>query len=210
MTDMDLLNGTSNTTDTSFLRKVQAGNEDAWRQFYVRYSEMIRQIGIRRHLSPADCQDLHSEVMTIFWRKMDSFIYDRCRGSFRRYLARLTDSAVDRIFRRTRSCGKAAPEAPPEYPPDVDAVYMDEWRDFLLQKAVDELRDNVDTETYQVFFMSVIQNRPVQDIAAVTRKTPNNIYVIRFRCLKKLRQLILSYRHREDAPLSDGSSQRNM
>ena len=210
MADTDLLNGTTNATDSSFLRKVQAGNEDAWRRFYVRYSEMIRQIGIRRHLSPADCQDLHSEVMTIFWRKMDSFIYDRCRGSFRLYLARIADSAVGRIFRRTRAREETPPEVPSEYPPDVDAVYMDEWRDFLLQKAVDELRDNVDTETYQVFFMSVIQNRPVQDIAAVTRKTPNNIYVIRFRCLKKLRQLIRSYRQREDAALPGGRSQRNI
>ena len=96
-----------------------------------------------------------------------------------------------------------------DYPPEIDQLYMDEWRDFLLQKAIDELKQIVDTETYQVFYMSVVQNRPVSDISAVTRKTPNNIYVIRSRCLKKLRRLIQSYRQREETA-RDGSSQRNM
>lgn len=146
--------------------------------------------------------------MTIFWRKMDSYIYDRCRGSFRSYLAGIAESVAGRFLRRTRSVD-AVPGENLDYPPEIDRIYMDEWRDFLLQKAVGELKQIVDTETFQVFYMSVVQNRPVSDIAAVTRKTPNNIYVIRSRCLKKLRQLILAYRQRE-ATAPDGSSQRNM
>lgn len=207
MTNADTFTGTAGTTDSSFLRQVQSGNEDAWQQFYARYSEMIRKIGVRRQLSPADCQDLHSEVMTIFWRKMDSYIYDRCRGSFRGYLSGLAESAVGRFFRR--GPGEPASEESADYPPEIDRLYMDEWRDFLLQKAIGDLKQVIDTETYQVFLMSVIQNRPIRDIAAVTRKTPNNIYVIRFRCLRKLRQLVQAYRQREETA-RDGSSQRNM
>ncbi len=205
MSDTELFSG---TTDSSFLRQVQSGDEDAWQRFYSRYSEMIRQIGARRHLSHADCQDLHSEVMTIFWRKMDSYIYDRCRGSFRGFLAGIAESAAGRLFQRKTS-GNDLPGEEIDYPPEVDRIYMDEWRDFLLQKVIGDLKQIVDTETYQVFYMSVVQERPIRDVAAVTRKTPNNIYVIRYRCLRKLRQLVQSYSQREAAP-PDSNSQRNI
>ena len=71
---------------------------------------------------------------------------------------------------------------------------MAEWQAFILERALEDLKNHVDSDTYNVFYMSVVQNRPVEDIAKVTRKTPNNIYVIRSRCLQKLKQLIADYK----------------
>ena len=65
----------------------------------------------------------------------------------------------------------------------------------------------VDTETYEVFYMSVFQDRPVSEISLVTRKSPGSIYAIRHRCLKKLKYFINLYRQYEENELASGLRQ---
>ena len=189
----------SYTTDSSLLRHVQQGNEDAWNRFYQKYIGMIHTIGKKRRLTPEERDELMIDVMTMFWRKMDQFIYDRNRGKFRSYLGRIADyCAMLRFAGVRRHCNAVPIDENLNFPDDVDVSFMDEWRDFILEKALDELRDCVDTETYQVFHMSFVQRCPVKDISAVTRKSANNIYVIRSRCLNKLTELVARYRQLDE------------
>ena len=187
----------SYTTDSSFLNRVKSGDENAWSDFYNKYSGMIRSIGQKHFLTPEECDDLTVEVMTIFWKKMEEFIYDRSRGMFRSYLGRITNYCAMKIFAIRRKHLSVLRNNTADYPDDVDTRIMDEWRDFLFNKAMEELKESVDTETYQVFYMSFIQHCPVDEISAITRKTSNNIYVIRSRCLAKLTALIKQYRQFE-------------
>lgn len=190
----------SYTTNSSFLRRVKAGDELAWKEFYIKYSGMIYSIGKKRRLNAADCDDLMIEVMMIFWEKMDCFVYDPQRGRFRSYLSKITEyCAMKRFVRNRRNAVKSSSDI--EYPPDIDTICMEEWQNFLLQRALDDLKTMVNTVTFQVFYMSFFQNRPVEEICAITRKTANNVYAIRFRCLKKLRGLINEYRQLGEAEL---------
>jgi len=199
----------SYTTDSSLLHHVQAGEAAAWQEFYRKYSAMIDFIGRRRRLTSEECDELRVEVMTVFWRKMDDFIYDRRKGKLRSYLGRIADNCAMQIFtnRRRRREVPAAPEA--DYPADVDKAMMEEWRDFLLKQALETLRQSMDSETYLAFHMSFVQGRPVAEIAEVIRKTPNNIYVIRARCIEKLKMLISRYRQMDEAELLRRHSNRN-
>lgn len=196
------------TTNTDFLRQVQSGNEKAWHEFYNRYAGMICHIGRKHQLSPEECDDLMIEVMVIFWKKLEDFLGTAERGRFRDYLAKITHSSVSKILKKSPSKPTGSNSEKLEYPEDVDEVYMAEWRDFILARALEELQQQISTETYQVFYMSVIQKRPVSEIAAITRKTSNNIYVIRSRCLKTLRELIAFFRQCEESELVR-HSQRN-
>lgn len=184
---------TSYTTHSSFLKRIQNKKDEAWLEFYKRYAGMIYRIGRKRGLTDEECDDLLTDVMVIFWKKMDSFIYDRDRGLFRNYLARIAHFAAIKLFAGRKS-EKLCFSDGTEYPPEIDQIYMDEWRDFILNKALEDLQMIVDTETYQVFYMLFVQQRPVAEISSVTRKTANNIYVIRSRCLRKLRMIIENYR----------------
>ncbi|MBE6378178.1 MAG: sigma-70 family RNA polymerase sigma factor [Lentisphaerae bacterium] len=196
------------TTHTSFLERVKSGSEEAWNEFFNKYSGMIRDIGKKRNLSHEDCDDLMVEVMTIFWQKLDTFFYDRERGKFRSYLSKIANLSAFRIFNRNNKTPESAVLTDAEYPAEVDALFMKEWQDFLLQKAMDEVKDSVDTEVWQAFYMSSIQNRPVEEVAKITRKSANNIYVIRSRITKKLQKLIASYKEAAENELA-GNSARN-
>lgn len=199
----------SYTTHSSFLREIRTGSEAAWYEFYRKYAGMIRYIGQKRNLTPEECDDLMVDVMMIFWKRIDSFIYDPAKGKFRSYLGKITDSAAFRIFKKNRSDDVPLETAELDYPDEIDEDYMDEWRDFVLEKALEELKNLIDTENYQIFYMSFFQKRPAADIAMVSGKSVNNIYAIKSRCLKKLKELIASYRQNEEAVLAS-HSQRNM
>ena len=184
----------SYTTRSSFLKRVQSGNDEAWKEFYEKYTGMIRFIGKKRQLTSEECDDLQTEVMVIFWKKMNAFLYDPARGKFRSYLGRIANLAAFRIYKKNH--GKELMNVPlvENYPADINVDYMEEWQNYLLGKALEDLKNQVDTEIYQVFYRSTIQKRPIEEVVAVTRKTANNIYVIRSRCLKKLRRIIADYR----------------
>ena len=200
----------SYTTNSSLLRHVQQGNEDAWNRFYQKYIGMIHSIGKKRRLTPEERDELTIDVMTIFWRKMDQFIYDRNRGKFRSYLGKIADYCAMQIFSKKEDDPEIISDPEMDYPNDVDDALMEDWQNYLLDKALEALRENVDTEVYQVFYMSFIQKCPVSEIAAITRKTPNNIYVIRSRCLSKLTALIKEFRQLDDQMLSSHSHKKDL
>ena len=191
-------------TRSSFIRQIISGNEETWSEFYRKYTGMIHSIGRKHNLTPEECDDLTVEVMLIFWKKLDNFFYDRSRGKFRSFLCRISDFAAIKIFKKNHLGGSSAEVQELEYPCEIDEQCMHEYQDFLLDKALDDLKAVVDTETYEVFYMSVFQDRPVSEISLVTRKSPGSIYAIRHRCLKKLKYFINLYQQYEENELASG------
>jgi RNA polymerase sigma factor (sigma-70 family) len=187
-------------TRVSLLQRVQEGQETAWFEFYDKYAAMIRSVGLKHNLSPAECDDLMVDVMLIFWRKMDSFFYDPRKGRFRSYLSKIALFASLRR-RDKNNAAPAANEEIPDYPAELDDTVMEEWKEFILNEALEELKESVDSEVFQIFFMSFVQNRPTEEISRITRRSANNIYVIRSRCLKKLREITACYRELEESEL---------
>ena len=199
------------TTRSSFLRRVRAGNEQAWCEFYRRYAGMIADIGRRRGLTPEEREEMYNDVLLTFWKKIDTFIYDRSRGTFRGYLAAIADFISLRLFRKRQLRQKRFVEAELEdYPCEVDPAVMEEWRNFVLDKALEELQTQVDTETWETFHMSFVQGRPVEEVASVTRKSPGNIYVIRSRCLRRLREILRAFRQSGESEPSGHSQSRKL
>jgi len=201
----------SYTTRTTLLKDVQSGDEYAWNKFYSRYAGMIRKIGKIRNLSSEECDDLMIDVMVIFWKKIENFTYDPEKGKFRTFLAKIAHCAAIKIFNRRDESGAdgISAEVAEEYPGGIDRKYMQEWQDFVLNCAMEELKRQIDTDSYQVFYMLFIQKRPVNEITAITRKSRNNIYVIRSRCMKKLKALISRYRSCNEALLLSHSHNMN-
>ena len=194
-------------TRSSFLDKIRSGDETAWFDFHRRYVKMIHHIGIQRGLSNAECDDLMIEVMLIFWTKMDNFVYDPNRGKFRSYLGKIAELLSLKILRNDRK--NPSLELPCEYPSDVDVASMEEWNEYLMSRALEDLRASVDTITYQAFYMLVFQRRSVAEVSAVTRKSANTIYGIRSRCVKKLKKIIAAYRQFDEETLR-GNSHKNI
>ena len=67
---------------------------------------------------------------------------------------------------------------------------MEEWKQSVLNDALDELRLRVDPITYQAFELYGLQSRDPQEVAAVLGIKKDQLYVAKSRCSKILRETI--------------------
>src|SRR3974390_3328993 len=79
-------------------------DREAWRQFVEIYAPLIYGLARKRGLQEADAADLMQEVFRAVSGAIQSFQYDRSRGSFRGWLYTLARNKLhDFLARRTRA-----------------------------------------------------------------------------------------------------------
>lgn len=205
------------TTRSSHLRRLKRGEDEAWNEFYRKYRSMILAIGRKRHLEGGELDDLMQEVAAVCHKRLQEFVYEPERCRFRTFLFQVTRNLANNLRRRNREKLPAArlPEsATPAIPPEVDEEFLREYEEFIFKKALQMLKDSVDSETYAAFELAVLEHRPIAEVAAITGKTANNLYSIRHRCLKKLRENItllqneLAARRETDVPSPPNTASR--
>ena len=190
------------TTRRTHLRRLTEMEEAAWREFYDKYRSMIYAVGAKHHLSGPDLEDLMQSVIAVCCEKLRDFVYDPKRCRFRSFLYRIIENVSRNIRRRNlrdrQHRGASAVTA--VYEQDIDHDFMDEYRSFLLQCAVEQLKRNVSSETFLIFEMLEMEGRPVAEVAQLTDRSANALYCIRHRYLKKLRSIIDAIQAELEAP----------
>ena len=194
------------TTRTSHLRRMAAMEDAAWREFYAKYRAMVYGIGIKHRLSGPDLEDLMQSVIAVCCEKLRDFVYDPEHCRFRSFLYKVVENVSRNIRRRDRRAHRAVGVIPAACEADIDQKFMREYRDFLLNCAVERLKHTVSSETFLVFEMLELDRRPVAEVAQLTDRTANALYGIRHRCLKKLRALIDEMQDELETPSETASS----
>ena len=180
----------SYTTRTSHLRRLGAMEDDAWREFYDKYRSMVYGIGRKHRLSGPDLEDLMQYVTAVCCESLRDFVYEPERCRFRSFLYRVVENVARNLRRRNFRARKAAFAVPAACESELDDKFLREYRDFLLQGALERLKREVSGETFLIFEMLEIEERPVPEVALMTGRTANALYGIRHRCFKKLRAII--------------------
>ena len=178
------------TTRATLLRRLGDKEESAWREFYEKYRSMVYTIGAKHHLSGPDLEDLMQSVIAVCCESLRDFVYDPEHCRFRSFLYKVIENVSRNIRRRDRRARLVTSVVPAVCEPDIDREFMREYRAFLLRCAVERLKHLVSSETFMIFEMLEIDERPIQEVALLTNRNANSLYVIRHRCLKKLRAII--------------------
>ena len=176
------------TTDSGLLSRIAEADEQAWRDFYEKYRSMIIAIGQNRGFNQIECEDLVQEVMFVCCRRIGQlFFYDRSKGHFRSWLTAVIRNISWQQQRKNR---QPEPDELPDYDDGINLSFMQEYENFLLESCLKLLRQRVSTQTYAAFEMLCIQQLPTEEVSRITRKSPAVLYLIRYRCLRILRQCI--------------------
>ena len=178
------------TTRSSHLRRLKNGEDEAWREFYRKYRAMILAIGKKLHLPEKDSEDLMQEVAAVCHRRLQTFIYERDRCRFRSFLFQVTANLSRNLRRKNRTAVPAKFVPDETAAPGLDEEFLREYEQFILDRSFLVLKESVDSETYLAFEMLFIEDRPVPEVAAVTGKTANALYSIKYRCIKTLQKII--------------------
>ncbi len=108
-------------TQPSLLSRVRDGaDQAAWREFEVKYRELLLRYCRARGLQQSDAEDVRQLVMMNLAKFLRNFDYSSEKGRFRSYLGRVVRNSISRYFSRPNPAEQTpGPEEPPASSPTL-------------------------------------------------------------------------------------------
>ena len=185
-------------TSLTLLDRARANEADAWTRLVTLYTPLVRYWCLAGGLQPTDVDDVVQEVCRAALSGLANFRRDRPGDTFRGWLRSITRTALALHFRRRArvpagSGGSAAfarlqevADPAPELPEDDPS---DEIRG-LHRRALELVRAEFEDRTWQMFWLTAVEDREPADVAARFGVTPVAVRKAKSRVLRRLREEI--------------------
>ena len=184
-------------TRVSLLNRLKNGGDNqAWTAFVRLYGPVIYGFARKRGLQDADAADLMQEVMRSVARNVEKLDYDPNRGTFRGWLYTVTRNKIYNFLsaqkNRARAVGDSANHERLEALPDrvdteADADWDREYQRRMSARAMERVKDEFQSNTWQAFWGTAVEGRPAAEVGAELEMTPGAVYVAKSRVLARLR-----------------------
>ena len=182
------------TTRGSLLSRLRRGDEISWEDFYNTYKPLILLRGGDFFLTQTEKEELVQLVTLTFFNTSKYFHYDNTQGRFRDYLKTIINHKAIDIKRKRHNnevpleTGSGSHDMPGEC--DLDSAWNEEWQQYLLSQAIEELKNRIEPTTFQAFELYALQNEPPQKVAKFLDISVNSVYVYKKRALDEIRNII--------------------
>ncbi len=207
--------GDSLATRHSLLHRL--GNKEdqgSWDEFFETYWSLIYQMARRAGLNDADAQDVVQETVLSVVRKMEGFVYDPQRGSFKAWLRQLTRWRIlDQLERKRREEARRHHRFPtPEDPrtatveripdPSAEDLVTDwdhAWEQNLLQVALERTKQRVSPSVYRIYDCCVHQDMSASRVSRLLKVNIARVYLARHRVERIVREELERLKRRIEA-----------
>lgn len=197
-------------TRQSLLRRLgDKDDAEGWQEFFGTYWGLIYRMARRAGLNDADAQDVVQETVIAVARKMEGFVYDPERGSFKAWLRQLTRWRIqNQLLRnrreadrrhhrhpneeeaRTSTVERVADPASEEFESEWDT----RWEENLLKVALDRTKRRVSPGSYRIYDCCVHQELAAGRVARLLRVNVAKVYLARHRVGRVVREELLRLR----------------
>ena len=177
------------TTRKSLLNGVHDGNEKAWLKFQEFYRPLMRLCGHDYNLTEEEIKDLQQEVLFEVFKTDVAGKYDRTKGRFRDYLRTIIHRKAFAILKQ-RQAFEDNDAYWQEFQQSMEARWEEEWREFILENANDELKENVTEKNFMAYDLCVNKNLPPEKVAEILQINKNQVYIAKSRCLQMLKDIV--------------------
>jgi RNA polymerase sigma-70 factor (ECF subfamily) len=194
----------SDRTRRTLLAKLRDANNravwnQAWQEFFDRYSPLMLAWCRRWGLQDSDAQDIIANVLARLGQRLKSFEYDPTRR-FRSWLRTVVHNEVRDFFeamaRRPGDHGAGGTRtAGLDRVPDRTAAADELCREIeanrrLLDRAMGEVRPRVEPHTWAAFYQTAVDGRAADEVAAELGMTKVAVYKAKSRVLELIRQAV--------------------
>jgi RNA polymerase sigma-70 factor, ECF subfamily len=191
-----MVTDTPDTRESLLARVKNSSDHEAWTQFVSLYRPVVYRLARRRGLQDADAQDLAQQVLLAISLALPR--WQRQPGvRFRHWLARVARNAIlNALTRGPRDQGEGGTTVNPllEEQPESDEKSIElidwEYRRELFRHAARQVREEIDASTWQAFWMTMVEEQPIADVAKQLEKSAGSIYAARSRVMRRLRDKI--------------------
>jgi RNA polymerase sigma-70 factor (ECF subfamily) len=199
---MDFKRQDSLATHASLLERLRdLDDQESWQQFYATYRRLIFSFAIRHGLSSTEAEEVVQETVITVARNLPEYRYDPARCSFKTWLFTLTLWRIRDQIRKRHPKEDSLDRLPGEGAPGnatqnlvqaevdrISALWEEEWKKDLLERALEKVRAKVDEKHFQVFDLYVMQHWPVYKVAHSLGVSRASVYVIKHRVSGLLRK----------------------
>jgi RNA polymerase sigma-70 factor (ECF subfamily) len=174
-------------------------DHESWQLFYKTYQKMVFSVASKAGLNDTECEEVVQETFIALAKKMPDFQYDPTK-SFRAWLAHTTGFKIKDQFRRrkrnkavenpattegrTRTIERIADPASL----DVDDIFATEWRERVLELAMEKLKKQVTAAQFQIFDLYVVKKWPVRKVAETLGISSGRVYLAKHRLWKLVKR----------------------
>ena len=180
------------------LRLRDPRDEAAWAEFVEIYEPLVYRLARKKGLQDADARDLCQEVFRAVASAIERWDPDPAKGKFRAWLFRIARNLLVNFLvsqrRHVRGTGSTSVqellEARPAGDSQADAEFRAEFQRRAFRWAAEQVRKEFTESTWQAFWRTGIENRPVAAVARELGLSAGAVYIARSRVLARLRQRV--------------------
>ncbi|TLD68395.1 sigma-70 family RNA polymerase sigma factor [Phragmitibacter flavus] len=186
------------TRVTLLHRIADPADQRAWEEFVCLYAPLIFAFASRRGLQHADASDITQEVLSAVTKAIQGFEYDRTKGTFRSWLYTIVRRKMAGYFDRHAKTSRNNVDSGQELLEQQCAVAEDEahwdleFRRHIFQQATERARGEFSEKVWQVFVLTALEGRPVNEVGEQLQMRPGAVYVARHRVIRRLHDIVSS------------------
>ena len=180
-------------TRYSLLSRLQDWNDqDSWKEFFDTYWRLIYSFALKSGLTEAEAQDVVQETVISVAKNIHKFKRDRQLGSFKGWLRNLTRWRIaDQLRKRNRAESAEFEIAQADNPEfdlteipestEAESAWETEWRANMMKVALENVKNQVKEEHYQMFDFYVLRQWAAGDVAKTLGVSVGQVYLAKFR-----------------------------
>jgi RNA polymerase sigma-70 factor, ECF subfamily len=182
-------------TSLTLLGKVRANEPDAWTRLVNLYAPLLHSWCLRAGIQEADRDDVVQEVFRAVHSALPSFQRDRPGDTFRGWLRVIARNRIALHFRERQRIAQAAGgsdafaqlQQMADSADSLSDADTQEEMQGLYRRACELVRGQFEDRTWQMFWRTVVDDRPPADVAAEFGVTQVAVRKAKSRVLARLR-----------------------
>lgn len=188
-------------TRKTLVRKLgDLGDQESWREFFETYWRLIYNFALKSGCSESEAEEVVQETVISVSRKMPEFKYDPAVCSFKGWLMHVANwRVIDQLRKRNHRLvsihggdsamgSESFDQIPDPMAGETERLWQQEWDDNLVTAALDRVKRQCNPEHYQIYFLLVLRQKSVTEVANSLHVTRATIYVAKHRVAALVRR----------------------